>query len=117
MKKMMITWILLAISLVGTLTYIGLRFQNSVKKYRVLESDLVEAADAYVQVSNIVLNAGESIKIETKKLIDADCLITAEVSDDICTGYVMVKKDFNKYDYKAYIKCENYETLDYEKNE
>jgi len=37
------------------------------------------------------------------------------VKDKECTGYVEVFKNNTVYDYKAYIKCDNYETKGYEK--
>ena len=117
MKKMMIIWGILAISLVATLTYIGLKFEDSVKEYKILENDMIEAADAYMQLSDIILNPGESIKISSDKLMELSVATSMEVKDDFCVGYVLVEKDFNKNNYSAFIKCNEYTTLDYEKNE
>ena len=48
MKKMVIIWVIIAVMLVGTLTFVGLEFQNSIKEYRSYESDVVESAQIYM---------------------------------------------------------------------
>jgi len=69
MKKMIIIWIILAVGLVGTLTFIGLQFQEDIKIYRGYESDIVESAQVYMEINKLKLDKGEKLKLETSKLI------------------------------------------------
>lgn len=114
MKKMMIVWFIIAVSLVGILTFIGFQYQKSINKYKTLENDLVESADIYIKNSEINLKSGESIKITSKKLIENKFIDSLNIDDEDCEGYVIVKKSLHNYDFKAYIKCEKYTTPEYD---
>lgn len=114
MKKMIIIWVIMALTLVGTLTYIGFKFEEQVKDYQILENDIIESAQIYIEINDIKLDYGESIKVKTSKLIEEKCLKSTEVDEDECTGYVVIKKNLKELEYNAYIKCDNYTTIDYE---
>lgn len=114
MKKMIIIWIIMASVLVGTLTYIGLKFEEKVKDYQILESDIEESAQIYMQVNELELKYKENVKIKTSKLLEEGILKNMTVGDDECSGYVVITKELKGFSYNAYIKCENYTTLDYE---
>lgn len=114
MKKMMIIWVVIAIGLVGTLTFIGLQFQESVKEYRTYESDIIESAQIYMEVTGMDLDVSESLKLDIDKLIEDKYLDSNEVGEDTCTGHVTVKKTFDGLEYIPYIKCKEYETKDNE---
>lgn len=113
MRKMMMIWFILAISLVGTLTYIGFRYQDSVADYQAQEQDMIEAANIYFDQNEIKLSYPDSIKIKSDKLLENNYLSTMKVKDEECTGYVVIKKTITDYDVKAYLKCQNYTTVDY----
>ena len=114
MKKMIIIWVVIAVMLVGTLTFIGLQFQNSVKPYRAFEKDLIESAQIYMQVNKINLDVKEQKKLTIEQLINEKYLESNEVGEDTCTGYINIEKTYSDYEYYPFIKCEDYTTTDYE---
>ena len=114
MKKMIIIWVVIAVMLVGTLTFIGLQFQESVKFYRAYENDIVESAQIYMQVKDIDLDVKETKRIDINELITEKYLETNQVEEDTCAGYIIVEKTYTGYEYFPYIKCEDYTTTDYE---
>ncbi len=75
---------------------------------------MVEASDFYLDINKIDLAVGEGIRLEGKQLIDAKLLSSMAVEEDECEGYVEIKRNITNYDYKAYIKCDSYETEGYE---
>lgn len=115
MKKTVIAMILFSFTMVGTLTYIGLKFEESVEEYNVLENDMEEAALIYMDVQKLDLGVGETYEVSINTLYEDKLLETTTVNDDECEGYVIIKKDFSKYECDAYIKCEDYTTADYKK--
>lgn len=114
MKKMVIIWIIIAVMLVGTLTFVGLEFQNSIKEYRSYESDVVESAQIYMELNDVKLDASKTLKLDLNKLIEDKYLSTNMVGEDTCEGYVIIEKTFKGIEYYPYIKCEEYTTVDYE---
>lgn len=114
MKKMIIIWIIMAFAMVGTLTYIGFKFEEKVKDYQALENDIIESAQIYMELNDLDLDLGESLKLKTSKLIEDGYLKGTDVDEDTCDGYVVVKKGIKDFEYNAFIKCENYTTVDYE---
>lgn len=112
MKKMVIAWVLLVGGLVGVLTYIGFSYEKSVSDYKSLEADMVEAADTYIKINNLNTLGEENLIIKDTEL-QASNLINMKVDDDECNGYVEIKKNINKTEYKAYISCRDYETEGY----
>ena len=59
------------------------------------------------------INAGEKKKITVAELLKSGALSTNKINDDECDGYVTVKNNGVNYDYKAYIKCKKYTSVDY----
>lgn len=114
MRKMLVCWVILIVSAVSTLTYIGLRYENMTKEYQILEVDLVEAADIYIKINDIKLSTSEEFTIKTEELLEQNIIKTMDVGEDTCEGYINVKKNISKINYKAYIKCREYTTADYE---
>ena len=113
MKKMVICWIIVVGGLIGVLTYIGITYEKSVNSYKSLESDLIESADAYIKIKNINLAIDEKMIITAGQMREDDIIKNLSVDSDECTGYVEVKKNINKTDYKAYISCKEYTTEGY----
>lgn len=114
MKKLMIIWAVIAIFLVGVLTFIGFRYKESIADYKTLEMDMVESAHVYMELNDLSLDAGESLKLTSSQLIEQELLKEDAIMDENCSGYVMIEKNLTDYDYSAYIKCDNYETQGYE---
>ena len=113
MKKMYLAWILIVGGLILSLALIGLNIKNTNRKYKALESDMKEQANAYIIRNKVDLSNGESIKFDDNILEKAGFLKTMQVENDKCTGYVDVKRITSGYDFKAYIKCTNYTTEGY----
>ena len=114
MKKMYACWIFLMVVLLSALLFFGYAYIDSISGYQSLEADMVEAGDFYLNINNIELSVGESIRLESKQLIEAKTINSMEVEDDKCEGYVEIKKNISNYDYKAYIKCNEHTTEGYE---
>lgn len=114
MKKMIITWVVLLILLVGTLTFIGYRYSDSRKIYYTLENDIIEAGDTYLKVNEMTLGVNDKIKLTTKQLKDADFLTNSLIDEEICKGYIIIEKTLKNYNFDAYIKCAEYTTNGYE---
>ena len=114
MKKMVMAWVFLISVLLLALLFFGYTYIDSISGYRTKEADMVEASDFYLTLSNINLSTGEGIRIEDKQLIESKTLSSMKVDDEECKGYVDIKKNVSGYDFKAYIKCENYVTEGYE---
>ncbi len=114
MKKLMIIWGIVAVILVGTLTFIGLKFNESIKDYKAFENDMLEAANFYIEKNNIALDVNESIKLDLDMLVEKEFMNGNKVNDDECRGYVLVKRVLGDTKYKSFISCKNYTTVDYE---
>ena len=127
MKKMYLAWILIVGGLILSLVEINNielithpmcknnidTIKNTNRKYKALESDMKEQANAYIIRNKVDLSNGESIKFDDNILEKAGFLKTMQVENDKCTGYVDVKRKTSGYDFKAYIKCTNYTTEGY----
>ena len=113
MKKMVIVWVFIAFSLFGTLLFVGLSFNSKYKPYHELEADMKESAKIYILVNKIKISNTNEFRIESSDLLKSNSIDSMKVLDDECTGYVIAKKGNNENEYNAYIKCENYETIDY----
>lgn len=111
MKKMVIAWIFLAIVLFGSLLTIGIVNIKKYEDYKLLESELVDAAQGYIEITDKKVT-NKTIKITEADLESKNILPNMEVNDDTCSGYVNVKKTINGLEYKALIKCEKYETIE-----
>ena len=103
-KSFFIVWGVIVVSIVGILTYLGLVIKNNLKNYQQLESELALLSEKYVEENDFKLNDGD-ISI----ILSEDLTSDLKYKDDVCVGYVEVSVD-NGYKYKAYIKCDNYET-------
>lgn len=112
MKKILITWICVAIVLVAGLTILGFTITKKNKPYKNLEKKLTEAAEYYAGVYPDILSSN-NIKITNEELIDHKYSETLTVNNEKCDGYVVVEKNMGAFNYKAYIKCDNYETKGY----
>lgn len=111
MKKTMILSGILAVLLIATLTIIGFNIKNQNKEYKELEDTIEKVAIAYYgEYPTLIKNNGT---IETNDLVQYDENINMIINGDECTGYVKTKSNMGIYEYKAYIKCQNYTTPGY----
>ena len=81
------------------------------KKYADIEVSLASAAKKYVIDNNIENNNTMTIYTDTLEVLG---YIDSLRDDDgyPCTGYVVVTKNGMLNDYKSYIICKNYKTID-----
>lgn len=110
MKKMIAAWIFLATILFGTLLYIGISFNKSIEEYQIIESDLKEAAQAYIKLKSINLAANKEVKITEDDLSQENLLPNMIVDEDECHGYINVKSSVSEVKYIPFIECDNYKT-------
>ncbi len=88
---------------------------NKYKDYHKLEDKFKVAAEKYGNTEFIYQEGVKSYKITSEELLATPYLDNLEIENDKCTGYVIVELN-GVYEYKAYIKCNNYKTKGY-KNE
>lgn len=112
MKKMMATWIFLVLVLTSALFTIGLTTIKQNEKYKTIESDLVEAAQGYLEINDIKLSTGKKLEITLSDLESENILPNMSVDGDECDGSVTAVKGVSEITYKAVIKCKNYETIE-----
>lgn len=119
MKKITIVWVICVVMLTILLTSIGIYVTNKTKPYKALEADIVEAMKIYYgQDSNLkkLPDRNRTTKISIEKLEEFGLEINTKVNNDNCEAYGIVRGESVSYTYKAFIKCNDYETEEYEKN-
>lgn len=109
-----VIWGVMVIVLVGLLTVLGFMLKDKNGKYEEVEDRLKKATSSYVDNKFLYPEDNENLKILSKDLIENGFLKSDElkVNNDICSGYVILTKNM-VYEYKAYIKCNNYKTKGY----
>lgn len=112
MKKILITWIIISVLLVGGLTYIGMNLKIKNKDYYEIEERLTEAAKDYYSQYAEKLPAKEGF-ITSNTLMESDFLSNLNYKNEKCTGYVKVTKTYLLHEYKSFIKCNDYTTKKY----
>lgn len=118
MKKITILWIVLIILLLTSLSIIGINASKRQAPYKALENDIVEAMKTYYgQDTNLTKlpKNKQKVKITIGELESFGININNIIKDDECDGYGIVTGKTVSHDYKAYIKCKNYTTNNYEK--
>jgi len=111
MKKILIVWVLVAVILVGGLTFLGFKIKEQNKPYRTLENKLEETAIGLIGEKPNILNSSNKITLED--FTNNGYEINMTVNGDKCDGYVVASKTMSFYKYTAYIKCSNYTTAGY----
>ena len=112
MKKVMIIWAIVAVILVGGLTYVGFNIKNNDKPYKELEKALTKEAISLVGEKPSLVMTDNKITMDTFKANNIS--VNMGVSDDVCDGYVIVENVRGFYNYKPYIKCQKYQTKGYQ---
>lgn len=115
MGKLGVVWGIVLVLIVVLLTTFGFIYKNKTSIYKNLEEKLVEAEKKYVDAKFLYPKDDEFLKTDTEILVKEEYIKNLKIKDEECTGYVEVFKNDTVYDYKAYIKCDNYETKGYEK--
>ncbi len=95
-------------------------FKDSIKgniTYSTIEKNLVEKSLAYIEkyykeeigLGTITVTTGNLLKFQ---MLNESDLITSE--KDSCKGYALIKKNNGTLLAESYIKCNNYETKNYQ---
>ena len=79
-----------------------------------LEKTLISKTKSYYESEHSYPAKGQSVKVTFDELKNANLIEELKVNDDTCEGYVKVENN-GVIEYKAYIKCNNYTTKDYDK--
>jgi len=119
MNKLTIVWIILIALLITTLGFIGISVSIKTKPYKALEGDIVESMKVYYgQDTNLkkLPTKGKTHKVTLEELKTFGLSINNNINEDICDGYGIVIGESVSHSYKAYIKCKNYTTKNYENN-
>lgn len=112
MKKLMGLWIFIVVLLVSGLTYIGFKIKNENNFYKGLENELEEVAKGYFgEKPGLLSNNKIVLDYELGEYKEE---ILSKLKENNCQGYVKTKSNMGIYEYKAYIKCNDYETKNYE---
>lgn len=117
MNKLRVSWIIwgmIMIAIVILLFFIGLTLSRKNEPYKAKENDLVEVTKVYVESSTWYPDKGQSLKVTIKELIEKEIISEVVVEDDKCDGYINVINN-GIIEYKAFLKCKNYQTHGYEK--
>ena len=111
MRLISIIWGLVMFILVAGLTVVGVMYKNNTKKYKEIESTLVEAAKKYLEDKSLEID--DNIKL-LKEELEPEIPDDKKESLNECDAYVKVEKKKSTYDYQGYIKCAKYKTKNYE---
>ena len=112
MRKLTIMCVIFVVFLFGCLLYIGYSIEHHNKPYKSFESDLKEIASTYILSNKLNVEVGQQYELTLDKMIEDNMLTTKKVKEDECDGKVTIKRTLSGYDYRPYIKCSKYETVD-----
>lgn len=115
MQTVSIIWGLVLFLIVASLTTVGFIYKNKIKKYEEIEKKLELSAKQYVEMKFLYPEKNNNIKITYNELKNEKVIDNISVDDKECDGFTIVSENNKIYKYKTYIKCDNYETKNYEK--
>ena len=116
MNKLRVSWIIwgmVMVAIVVLLFVFGITLSRKNKPYKDKEAELVEITKMYVESSTWYPTQGKHINVTIDELIENGLIKDVKVDDDSCDGYIKVINN-GIIEYKAYIKCQKYETHGYE---
>ena len=114
LKTISIVWGLIILVLFSTLTFFAMKWKHDVYPYLELEDKLVSTTKKYYESKYSYPSKGESTYIVLDELKQNNLIEELKKDDEVCDGYIKVSMN-NTIEYKAYIKCNNYTTTDYDK--
>lgn len=110
-KVLWIVWAIIVVIVITLLTILGFMLNKKNAKYYELEDKLKTAAEKY-STNDFIFQDGVNEYTITMDDLKGKYIDNLNTQNDTCTGYV--KMTFNvAYEYKAYIKCNNYKTRGY----
>ena len=116
MKKLSIVWGILLVLIFGMLTAFGILYTKKVKPYKDMEKNLVDLTKKYVEIEFSYTQNGEVTTITLEQLKAVSLIEELKHDDEVCKGYATIKKNGVAYEYKGYVKCNDYTTKGYQKD-
>ena len=116
MRIISIIWGMILFSIVFLLTAFGFVYKNKIKKYEELENTLEEKVKQYVEEKFLYPEDDKKLKITFKELKEEGKMSELKADDEECDGYTIVNNNGQVFKYQTYIKCNNYQTKNYNKN-
>lgn len=115
LKRISIIWGLLLFVIFAALTFFALKWKAKNDPYFELEKTLVSKTKSYYEMEHSYPTKGNKVIVTFDDLKNSDMIEELKVNEDTCDGYVVVENT-GVIEYKAFIKCNNYTTKDYDKN-
>lgn len=116
MKKLSIVWGIILVLIFGMLTTFGILYTKKVKPYKDMERKLVDQTKKYVEIEFSYPQNGEEIKVTLEQLQGKTLIDELKHDDKVCKGYATIKKNGIAYEYKGYVKCNDYTTKGYQED-
>lgn len=111
-KTAYIIWAILVVVIIALLTTLGFMYPKKLAPYKELEFNLQEAAEKYVELEFLYPEEGESLTIKAEDMINKEIMKELTYKNETCSGYVELTYN-GVYNYKSFIKCDNYTTKGY----
>lgn len=120
MNKLRFTWILwgiILIVIIAALILMSTAKQKKIKPYKEAEETIESASKKYVEINGWYPEKGDKTKVIFSELIEKNLIkeVIIEEKNDKCDGYVLISNN-GVIEYKAYMKCQNYQTHGYEED-
>lgn len=112
---MYIIWGIVVVIIFILLTVFGFFYKDKSNGYKVLEEKLVNAEKKYADAKFLYPQNNETIKITALEMIENGYLDSLEYENEVCEGYVTLRKKGTTYEYKGYVSCNDYQTKGYDK--
>lgn len=112
MKKKNIFIVLVSL-FIGIILFICYILFFKANAYKDLEKNMENVVSQYLGQYIEEYPKGGEKKINITDVINKGYAIDMKVNNEVCDGYVIVKKVTFAYEYDAYIKCNNYVSKGY----
>ena len=108
-------WILVLIVVLIVIFSVKFNRNNKIKHEKI-ENEVKIAALAYVKDKQLDATSNQKLRLNMEIFIDDGYLYKESITDNTCSGYVLVYRDETKdsYEIEPYISCKNYVTDGYE---
>lgn len=113
MRRLSIVWGAIMVAIITLLTIFGILFNKKNKVYKDMEETLVNASKKYVEKSFAYPKDDKELRITYETLRDDGLVEPLKINKKECDGYVIIKKNELVYEYKGYVKCDEYKTKNY----
>ena len=113
MKNIYFIWGFIVILILSVVTYFGFVRINQNKDYKEKENEIEKIVAKYLGEHLNEFPSAGSKDIKLSYIIEQGIDVDLNVNNDVCDGYVNVKKVNISYEYKGYIKCKDYMTTGY----